>query len=166
MNPMKQIRIEKVTVNIGVGKDLERLEKAKKLLERITGQKPVETLAKKKIKQWDISKGDPIGVKVTLRGKKAEEFLKEVFQAVDKLSKDMFSDRSLSIGIKEYIELPSVKYDPKIGMFGMDVCITFERPGYRVMRRKLRKTKVGKNHRITPEECIEFIREKFGVVVE
>jgi large subunit ribosomal protein L5 len=48
----------------------------------------------------------------------------------------------------------------------MDVCITFERPGYRVMRRKLRKTKVGKNHRITPEECIEFIREKFGVVVE
>ncbi len=166
MNPMKQIRIEKVTVNIGVGKDLERLEKAKKLLERITGQKPVETLAKKKIKQWDISKGDPIGVKVTLRGKKAEEFLKEVFQAVDKLSKDMFSDRSLSIGIKEYIELPSVKYDPEIGMFGMDVCITFERPGYRVMRRKLRKTKVGKNHRITPEECIEFIREKFGVVVE
>jgi large subunit ribosomal protein L5 len=163
---MKQIRIEKVTVNIGVGKDLERLEKAKKLLERITGQKPVETLAKKKIKQWDISKGDPIGVKVTLRGKKAEEFLKEVFQAVDKLSKDMFSDRSLSIGIKEYIELPSVKYDPEIGMFGMDVCITFERSGYRVMRRKLRKTKVGKNHRITPEECIEFIREKFGVVVE
>jgi large subunit ribosomal protein L5 len=163
---MRQIRIEKVTINIGTGTDLERIEKAKKLLEILTGKKPVETVAKKRIKQWNMSPGDPIGAKVTLRGKDAEEFVKRVLESVDyKLSRKMFSDRSLTIGIKDYIDLPGIKYDPEIGMFGMDVCITFERPGYRVQRRKLRAAKVGNKHRVTAEDCIQFMKEKFGVDV-
>ena len=47
----------------------------------------------------------------------------------------------------------------------MDVCITFERPGYRVQRRKLRAAKVGNKHRVTAEDCIQFMKEKFGVDV-
>jgi len=74
-NPMRKPRIEKVTLNIGVGESGERLDKAYILLERITGQKPVKTKAKVRIPQWDIRPGKPIGVKVTLRQDRMYNFL-------------------------------------------------------------------------------------------
>ncbi len=165
MNPMREIRIEKVTVNIGVGESGERLEKAYKLLERLTGRKPVKTKAKVKVPKWGIRPGLPIGVKVTLRGDAALRFLKRVLEAKDnKIPARSFDERgNFSIGVHEYIELGE-KYDPEIGIFGMDVTVTLERPGYRVKRRKNRG-RVGKRHLITKEEAINWAKEFLGVEV-
>ena len=56
-------------------------------------------------------------------------------------------------------------YDPDIGIFGLDIAIAFERPGFRVARRKIKSKKVGKNHRINAEECQEFMQKKFSLEV-
>ncbi len=162
------IKVEKVTINIGAGAAGERLEKAKKLLEKLTGQKPIETVSKKRIPNWGIRKGLPIGAKVTLRGKKAKEFLKKCLEAVDNKIKESNFDANgnFSFGIKEYIELPGEKYDPEIGMFGFDVCVTIGKQGYRVKRRKIKKSKYPKRHSVKKEEAIEFIKKEFGVEVE
>ncbi len=167
MNPMRQIRIEKVTINIGVGEPGERLEKAAEVLRRLTGKKPVYTKAKKKVPRWGIRPGLNIGVKVTLRGKEAEDFLRRAFEAVgNKIPASSFDENgNFSFGVREYIDFPGMKYDPSIGVFGMDICVTLERPGYRVKRRKVRRSPVGKRHRITREEAIEFVKEHFGVEV-
>ncbi|NPA77194.1 MAG: 50S ribosomal protein L5 [Candidatus Diapherotrites archaeon] len=166
-NPMRRIRIEKVVVNIGVGEPGERLEKAETLLKRLTGANVVRTRAKKKIPKWGVRPGLQIGVKVTLRGEKAEEFLRKALEAVDNKIKESSFDEfgNFSFGIPEYINIPGVKYDPKIGIFGMDVSVALERPGFRVRRRKVRRAPVGKNHLITKDEAIAFVKEKFGVEV-
>jgi len=167
LNPMREVRVEKVTLNIGVGEGGEKLSKAETLLERLTGQKPARTMAKKTIREFGMRKGEPVGVKVTLRGKRAEEMLPKLLQAVDnRLSSSCFDGHgNFSFGIKEYIDLPGVRYDPEIGMFGMDVCVTLERPGYRVKRRKRQPRRIPSSHALTREEAIKFVTEKWGVTV-
>ena len=164
---MKEIKIEKLTLNIGVGEAGDKLEHAFNLMKRITNRKPVKTYAKKRVPNWNIRPGLPIGVKVTIRGKEAEELLKRLLQAVDKIKMSQFDENgNLSFGIKEYIHIPGVKYDPNIGIYGMDVCVTLERPGYRIKRRRYLNRKVGKKHKITKEEAAKFFEDKFGVKVE
>ncbi len=167
MNPMKKIKIEKVVVNIGIGEGGEELNKAKKILELITKSKPVETICKVKNPSWGIRPGLPIGTKVTLRKNKAVEFLKRAFNAIDnKLSSKQFDrEGNFSFGIKEYIDFPDVKYDPKLGIKGMDVCVSLERAGYRIRRRKIQRRKIGRKHKITKDEAINFIKTTFGVEI-
>lgn len=167
-NPMREVRIGKVVINIAVGKSGERLEKAAKLLEMITGQKPSRRKAKKTIRGFGIYRGEPIAVVTTLRKKKALEILKLLLQAKGStLKASSFDERgNVSFGIKEHIDIPGMKYDPEIGIFGMDVCVQLERPGYRVARRKRARSKVGKNHLVTKEEAINFFRNVLGVEVE
>jgi large subunit ribosomal protein L5 len=163
---MREIRIEKVTVNVGCGGDPDKIERAKKLLERLTGQKPVVTLSKKR-STFGIARGKPVGVKVTLRKKKAEEFLQKVLQAKkNMINASQISNGTFSIGIAEYIELPGVKYQHEIGTLGFDVCVTLERPGYRVKRRKVRKAKIGKKHIINREDVIEWLKGRGINVVQ
>jgi large subunit ribosomal protein L5 len=166
-NPMRRIRIEKVTLNVGCGGDLQKIEKAKKLLEILTGRKPVVTKSRKR-STFGIAKGKPVGVKVTLRKKAAEEFFERVLTAIDRKVKESQFDKdgNLNIGIKEYIDLPGAKYQPSIGIMGFDVSITFERPGYRIKRRRIQKRKIPKTHRINKEEVINWLKEKYGVIVE
>jgi large subunit ribosomal protein L5 len=130
VNPMREVRIEKVTLNIGVGEGGDKLLKAEKVLEDITGRKPIRTLAKKTIRDFGIRKGEPVGCKVTLWGKAAEELLMRLLGAVEKrLNNVAFDDQgNFSFGIKEHIDVPGVKYDPEIGIFGMDVCVSLCRP--------------------------------------
>jgi len=167
-NPMKEIRIEKVTVNIGVGQTGEELNKAKTTLENVTNAKPTLTKAKIKQPEWGIREGLTIGTKVTLRGAKANAFLKNAFIAKDnKLKKKNFDKTgNFGFGIKEHIDLPNVKYDPKLGIRGMDVLVTLERPGYRIKRRAYKKKNVGVRHLINQEEAINFMKEKFNVRIE
>jgi len=167
MNPMRKLRIHSVTVNMGVGEGGERLAKAEALLEELTGQKPIRRLAKKTIQPFGIRKGLPIACKVTLRGEKAIDFLKRALEAKDRRLPEKCFDQlgNFSFGIREHIDLPGVKYDPNVGIFGMDVCVTVERPGYRVKRRKLKKTKIGRKHLVTREEAIEFVKKEFQVEV-
>ena len=164
---MRRIEIEKVTLNIGCGGDLEKIEKAKRLLEILTNQKPCITLSKKR-STFGIARGKPVGVKVTLRKKKAEEFLKLALSAIgNKLKSSQFDNEgNFSFGIKEYIEIPGIKYIPEIGILGMDVCVTLKRPGYRIKYRKVQKRKIPKTHKISREEAINWVKEKFGVEVE
>ncbi len=165
---MKQIRIEKITINMGVGKAGEELEKAKTVLERITGSKTVKTESKVRQPKWDIRPGLTIGVKTTLRKAKAVEFLKRAFVAKDNsLKESQFDNRgNFGFGIPEYIDLPNAKYDPKQGIMGMDVLVTLERPGYRVKKRKIKKAIVGKKHVISKSDAIEFVQKSFGVKVK
>ncbi|MBO3757577.1 MAG: 50S ribosomal protein L5 [Candidatus Brockarchaeota archaeon] len=166
-NPMLKIKVEKVVVNIGVGKSGEPLEKAKAVLSLITGVKKVsERKAKKTIKEYGIRKKEPIAAVVTLRGSSAKEFLNKAFNAIGKKIKfDSISGRTLSFGIKEHILLPGVKYDPMYGIFGMDVSVTFGRPGYRVLYRRRRRSKIGKSARINEEDVSKYLSEEFGVEV-
>ncbi len=161
------IKLGKVTINIGVGTAGEPLEKAEKLLSKLSGQKPVRTTSKKRIPAWSIRKKQPIGVKVTLRGKKAKEFVDKVIEAKDrKLKPSQFdSSGNFAFGIPEYIDIPGVKYDPEIGIYGFDVCVTLEKNGYRISKRKRQKKKVPRGHKLTKEEAISWVEKNLNVKV-
>ena len=165
--PMLKPRIEKVVVNMSIGKSGEPLEKAAKVLKELAGQNPCKRKAKKTIRDFGIRRGEPIACMVTLRKQKAIEFLKKVLPVVDnKISKECFDERgNFSFGIKEHIEIPGVRYDPEIGIFGMDICVSLSRPGYRVKKRRIEKTKIGSKHLLTPEEAMVFVKEALGVEV-
>ncbi len=167
-NPIQKPRVDKVVLNIGLGESGDKLGKAENLLRQITNRKPVRTFSRHKIPTWGIKKGDPIGCKVTLRGSSAEEMLRRGFSAVDNrlLASQFDVFGNFSFGLREYIDLPGIKYDPDIGIFGMNITVTVERPGYRVKKRRLYKGKIPKKSILTPQESIEFVKEKFGVKIE
>jgi large subunit ribosomal protein L5 len=165
--PMLKPQIEKVVVNLNVGKSGEPLEKAFKVLHEIAGQTPVKKNAKMSIRDFGIRKGEPIACVVTLRRQPAIDFLKKVLPVIDnKISKSSFDTQgNFAFGLKEHIEIPGVKYDPDVGIFGMDICVTINRPGDRVSDRRKRKAKVGRKHRLTPEEAILFTKQTLGVEI-
>lgn len=167
-NPMLKPRIVKVTVNIGLGESGERLQKAAKVLEMLTGQKPSVRRAKRTIRDFGIRKGEPIAVMVTLRREKAIEFLRKALQAVgNKIKASQFDQfGNVAFGIQEHITIPGVRYDPEVGVFGMDVVVTVERPGYRVARRRRKRSKIPRRHRVTKEESMVLLHELLGVVIE
>lgn len=164
-NPMLIPRIAKIVVNISVGGSSERLDKAVKLLNQLTGLKPTTRRAKKTIREFGISRRQPIATVVTLRGSKAYEFLRKALTAVNNTIKEESFDNygNISFGIKEHLLIPGVRYDPDIGIFGMDVAITVERPGYRVLRRRRCRVKsIPKRHRVSKEESILLMEILFG----
>ena len=168
MNPMKEIRVEKITLNIGVGKPGVELDKAKKLLEVLSGAKPIETTSKKRIPTWGIRRGLAIGTKVTLRKQMSVELLKRLLEAVNfKLSPKNFDKQgNFAFGVHEYINIPGLEYDPAIGIIGLEVAVTLERAGFRVKKRKLRTKSIPARHRITKEEAVRFAKSKLGVTLE
>mgnify|MGYP001962950430 FL=1 len=168
VNKMKQIQVEKITLNIGSGPDPREVERGMKLLEKISGMKPVEAKVRAglRIAAWKIRPGLAIGSKVTIR-KNTEELLLRLLKAVDmKIPESKFTENGFSFGIHEYIEIPEVKYDPKLGIFGLNISVTLKRPGFRVKNRKLVNRKIGKTHRLNKEDAIEFVKNKFGVITE
>lgn len=166
MNPMRELKIAKVTLNIGAGDDKQKIEKSVKLLEMLTEKKAVATKSKKR-STFGVAKGRPIGAMVTLRKKDAEEFLKKAFVAKEnKLSMSQFDkDGNFSFGIKEYIDIPGVRYLHEIGMMGFDIAVTVERKGFRIKRRRIKKTQIPRKQKITKEEAAEWLKNKFGVAV-
>ncbi|MEM1517971.1 MAG: 50S ribosomal protein L5 [Nitrososphaerota archaeon] len=166
-NINRRIRISKVIINSSLGAAAARLEKASKILEELTGQKPSLRRAKKTIRGFGIHKGEPIAVMVTLRGEKAIEFLKNALAAVgNKLKESSFDEYgNFAFGIKEHLDIPGTKYNPEVGIIGMDVIVNVDRPGRRVELRRIKRSKIGRNHRITKEESIEFIQKEFNVEI-
>jgi large subunit ribosomal protein L5 len=164
---MRTISIEKVVVNIGVGEAGEKLLKAVKVLELVTGQKPVQTLSKSTIRDWGIRRNMPIGARVTLRGPKAVDFLQKALTIrSNRLAAYSFDPRgNFSFGVPDYTDFEGMKYDPEIGVFGMDVSVSLQRPGWRVSRRVNRPRPVPRRHRVSRDEGIQFMKDHFKVEV-
>jgi large subunit ribosomal protein L5 len=166
-NPMRELLLEKVTVNIGVGEAGDRLQKARKILEQVTGQKPVTTRAKTTNRDLGLRPGMEIGCKVTMRGEPAEAFLKKAFWTRNnKIAEYSFdSEGNFSFGVADYTDFEGAKYDPEIGIFGMDVTVTLMRRGKRVSRRRMLRARIPAHHRVSQEEGREWVRSKFQVEV-
>ena len=165
---MKRISVDKIVINIGVGKSGEPIEKAKKALLELTGQQPAVRGAKKTVRDFGIHKGEPIGTIVTLRREPALEFLKRVIAAKRNVLKASSFDNygNISLGIHEHIDIPGTKYNPEIGIFGMDVNVVLSRPGYRIAKKSRKNAQIGRTHRIDKEEAIDFFKQEFGAEVE
>jgi large subunit ribosomal protein L5 len=165
---MKKIRVHKVVINIGVGRSGEPIDKAKNALLELTSQQPAVRGAKKSVRDFGIHKGEPIGVVVTLRREPAIEFLKRVIAGKKNVLKASSFDNygNISVGIHEHIDIPGTKYNPEIGIFGMDVNIVLNRPGYRIAKKSRKSSKIGKTHRINREEAVEFFKQEYGAEVE
>lgn len=164
---MRTISIEKVTLNIGAGEPGAKLEKAKKLLKTITNMKSISTTTNKRIPTWKLRPGLEIGCKVTIRGQKAKELLKRLFQGAGNIISEQKFDKqgNFSFGIKEYLDVPGIKYDAEIGVIGFNVAVTLKRPGFRIEKRKLKRRSLPKKHRITKEEAMGFVKKEFGIAV-
>ena len=166
-NPMRSLRIVKVVVNIGVGQAGDRLEKAERLLGSLTNRKPVRTVSKATIRDWGLREGMPIGCKVTLRGEEAETFVKRALWPRNNRVAEWSFDRegNLQFGVADHTSLEGQKYNPDIGVFGMDVAIVVERAGYRIKRRDLVARRVPKRHRVDRDEAKAFLSEKFKLEI-
>ena len=167
-NPMKKIRLEKVVLNMGMGKSGESINIAKKALEQITGGlKPTQRNARDSQRDWGVRKGEPIGVSVTVRGQNAKDLLKRLLDAkgniVNGRSFDEFGN--YSFGIREHIDIPGVKYEPQIGILGLGISVVLARPGYSIRNRSKHRTSIGRKHVITSKEAKSFIMSEFGVQV-
>ena len=167
MNPMKQIRIEKLTLNIGTGKPGPELEKAKKLLAMITNRTPIETKTQKRIPGWGLRPGLSIGTKVTIRGKEAKELLGRLLKAVENnLNPRSFDNNgNFSFGVPEYIDIPGVKYNMEIGIIGLSAAVTLSRPGFRIKLRSLYPKTIPARHRINKVEAMDFVKQSYGTNV-
>jgi len=158
-NIMREIKIEKVVLNIGG--TAENLEKGVKLLKMLTGRKPAKMRSKKRIPSLGVRPGLEVGAVVTLRKGKME-FLKKMLVTIDnQLKKKQISENNFSFGIKEYIEIPGIEYQRDIGIMGFDVTVVFKRTGRRVRLKKMKRGKIPKRQTITKEEIIKFMEDKF-----
>lgn len=165
LHEMRVPRIDKVVVHMGVGRGGRDLQDAEAILEEITGQQSVRTLAKSTIPEFGIRDGDPIGAKVTLRGDAAQSFLEEAFQYAE-ISRHQFDETgNVSFGIDEHTDFAGQSYDPDIGIYGLDVTVRLVRPGYRVSQRDSRSQSIPSNHRLTPEDAIAFLEREYDVEV-
>ena len=167
MNSLRDVRVEKVVVNIGVGEAGERLSKACKVLEMVTGQNPIRTIAKTVNRDLGIREGMPLGCKVTLRGEVATDFIKRALIIREMRVPEYSFDKegNMSFGITDYTDFDGMKYDPEIGIFGMDVNVVLRRAGNRITQRMLLKRRIPKGHRVQRDEAIQYMKDNFSVKV-
>lgn len=165
MNPMQDVHIDKVVVHMSVGEAGDKLVKAENIISEITGQKSVRTIAKRTQPAFGIRKGQPIGCKVYLRGKVAEDFVETSLNILEKKIYDTQFDKSgnLSYGIEEHTDFPGQSYDPMIGIYGMDVNVILERKGIRISRRSIERKKLPSKQRVTREDAVKFMEDNYQV---
>ncbi len=167
-NPMQELTLDKVVINIGVGQAGDRLNKAVKVIEMLTKHKPILTISKKTVRDFNIRKGLQIGAKVTLRGDDAKSFLERALYAREyKIQHYSFDKQGNAyFGIPDYTEFEGMKYDPDIGIFGLDVAVVIKRRGgYRLQRRKIGAKKLPTSIRVPREESMKFLSDNYKVEV-
>jgi len=135
-NSMAVPRIEKIVVNVGIGsiiasKDEKIQESVTKDIIAITGQKPLVTLAKKAVAAFKVREGMPVGLKVTLRGKRMYDFISRLVNIVLPRTRDfrglntksIDGNGNLTIGIKEHIIFPEISQEDIRKIFGLEITV-------------------------------------------
>jgi len=166
MNPMSDIRINKVVINCCVGESSDRLTNAARVLENLAMQTPVFSKSKLTIRSWGIRRNEKIACHYTLRGEKAEILLERGLKAREyEVHARNFSDTgNFGFGINEHIDL-GVNFDTSTGIFGMDFFVVLERKGNRISKRKRCKSKIGKKQKVSKEDAIRWFQENYGIVL-
>ena len=162
---MKKIYLDKVVLNMGVGRSGDAITTAQKALDQISGKKSCTRNAKEAQRDWGVRKGEPIGAAVTIRGEDARVLLGRLLEAkgnvINTKSFDGFGN--YSFGIREHIDIPGVKYEPQIGILGLGASVALARPGYSIRKRSKHKASVGKRHIISAQEAKDYLVREFGV---
>ena len=166
VNPMKRLKIAKLCVNICVGTSGDRLTRAAKVLEQLTGQSPVTSKARYTVRTFGIRRNEKIAVHATVRGDKAAEILEKGLKVKEyELRYQNFSSSgNFGFGIDEHIDL-GIKYDPSIGIYGMDFYVVLERPGTRVAKRKRAPGRLGLHHKLRKDDAIKWFEETYEGIV-